>query len=61
MDISIMGNCCFRNHTEPKPDMSEVWSIDTSDIPPSPEIYEWKTVIVGGNDEVFSYGACSET
>lgn len=56
-----MGNCCFRNHTEPKPDMSEVWSIDTSDIPPSPEIYEWKTVIVGGNDEVFSYGACSET
>ena len=61
MDISIMGNCCFRTHNVHKPDRVDTWSIDTNDIPPSPEIYEWKTVIACDDDEVFSYGACNET
>lgn len=55
-----MGNCCFRSHTRSEPDLIDTWSIDASDIPPSPEIYEWKTVIAG-DDEVFSYGACIDT
>lgn len=56
-----MGNCCFRPNVKLTPDVCDAWSIDTSDIPSSPEIYEWKTVIAGGDDEVFSYGACNET
>ena len=55
-----MGSCCSSPNAEPGPDVSDIWSIDTSDIPPSPEVYEWKTVIAG-DDEVFSYGACEDT
>ena len=55
-----MGSCCSRPNVEPAPDVSDTWSIDTSDIPSCPEIYEWKTVIAG-DDEVFSYGACKGT